>query len=162
MHLLLRRACRSAWALPPALPRRSCTRWYASAPASARNADPAAVAVVIGASRGIGLAATQALMRRFTGTIVALCRDPDSANALKALVQFDPRRLRVAPIDVTDEASVATAAAAVRELGEERVDLVFNTAGLLHDCARMPETSLSKVDPSFLRLNFEVRAPSIN
>ncbi len=115
--------------------------------------------MIVGASRGIGLAATQSLLRRFTGRIIALCRDPESAGALNALVQFDPRRLQVAPIDITDEESVKAAAATVKESGGGRVDLVFNTVGVLHDKGRMPETSLSKVDPSFLRMNFEVRTP---
>lgn len=142
--------------------RRSSTRWFASASSSssigtARKSDPDAVAVVVGASRGIGLAATQALFRRFSGKIMALCRDPESAGALNALTQFDANRLRVAKVDIADEASVVAAAESVREFGKGRVDLLFNTVGLLHQSGHMPETSLAKLDSSFALRNFEVR-----
>lgn len=174
MRQLCRFAHHAAWSMPPLSFHRvlaspftkrghlsqQCRRWLTSATASeigrARTSDPDAVAVVVGASRGIGLAATQALFRRFRGRIVALCRDPDSAGALCALTQFDPHRLSVTQCDITDEASVASAASAVRDAGDGRLDLVLNCVGLLHDGPRMPETSLARVDPSFLRANLEV------
>jgi len=119
-----------------------------------RNADPNAVAVIVGASRGIGLASTQALFRRFSGRIIALCRDPASSGALSALTQFDPNRLQVAQCDITDESSISKA---VEFIGD-RVDLLYNTAGLLHVDDYRPETSVSRVDADFLRMNFEVNS----
>lgn len=79
----------------------------ASADALARNSDPNAVAVVIGASRGIGLAITQKLATRWNGRIVATCRDPSEAGALSALWQFMPDRFSVVQLDVEDETSVS-------------------------------------------------------
>lgn len=73
-----------------------------------RNVDPNAVAVVVGASRGIGLAMVQSLVTRWKGPIVATCRDVDAAGALSALWQFMPDRFSVLPMDVCDEASVRT------------------------------------------------------
>lgn len=71
-----------------------------------RNADKDAVAVIIGASRGIGLAVTQALVTRWKGRIVATCRNVEEAGALSALWQFMPDRFTVLPMDVCDEPSV--------------------------------------------------------
>lgn len=78
-----------------------------SADARSRNSDPNAVAVVIGASRGIGLAITQKLVTRWKGRIVATCRDPNEAGALSALWQFMPDRFSVIQLDVEDETSVS-------------------------------------------------------
>lgn len=45
----------------------------------------------------------------------------------------------------------------LKSIGEEpRVDLVFHSAGILHEDGHMPETSLSKVDIDFMRRNLEV------
>lgn len=72
-----------------------------------RNADGNAVAVVVGASRGIGLAIVQSLVRRWKGKIVATCRDVENAGALNALWQFMPDRMAILPLDVCDEDSVS-------------------------------------------------------
>lgn len=74
--------------------------------AQQRNSDQKAVAVVVGASRGIGLAIVQSLVRRWKGKIVATCRDVEGAGALSALWQFMPDRLTILPMDVCDENSV--------------------------------------------------------
>lgn len=131
--------------------------------AAARNADPDAVAVIVGASRGVGLAMTQALSGRFKGKIFAACRDPDSAGALQALWQFNPSRLTIVRADVTCEASLAAAA---EEIGP-RIDVAINTVGLLHDPdtaaaaaaaandgrpgagGGMPETAIARLDPAW-------------
>jgi NAD(P)-dependent dehydrogenase (short-subunit alcohol dehydrogenase family) len=54
--------------------------------AKTRNSDPDATCVIIGASRGIGLAMSQQIFGRFKGKVAALCRSPDEAGALAALV----------------------------------------------------------------------------
>jgi NAD(P)-dependent dehydrogenase (short-subunit alcohol dehydrogenase family) len=131
------------------------------ASAHARNADPDAVCVVVGASRGIGLAITQQLFRRFKGRVFALCRQPESAGALSALFQFNPDRMTLLPIDITDEDSVIAAAAAVKEVTGGRVDVLIHTAGILHDnveggSGAMPETSLGRVKLDFLQRNLLV------
>lgn len=77
-----------------------------SAASQIRNADANAVAVVVGASRGIGLAMVQQLATRWKGRIVATCRDVQAAGALGALWQFMPDRFSVVALDVCDEKSV--------------------------------------------------------
>lgn len=74
--------------------------------ARTRNADKNAVAVVVGASRGIGLAVVQNLVTRWSGHIVATCRNVDDAGALSALWQFMPDRFSLLSMDVCDEESV--------------------------------------------------------
>jgi NAD(P)-dependent dehydrogenase (short-subunit alcohol dehydrogenase family) len=164
--------------------------------AKTRNSDPDATCVIIGASRGIGLAMSQQIFGRFKGKVAALCRSPDEAGALAALVsaasstarelvwscvvrrifanlvldggrprraqvQFNPDRMRLVRCDTTDEASVAAAAAQVKEFGGGRVDVLLHTVGILHDrgegrSGAMPESSLARVDVDFLQRNLLV------
>jgi NAD(P)-dependent dehydrogenase (short-subunit alcohol dehydrogenase family) len=126
--------------------------------AFARNADKDAICVVVGASRGIGLAMTQQLFGRWKGRIACLCRNPSEAGALSALFQFNPDRMVIVEVDTTQEDSVAAAAAKVREFGNGRVDLLVHTVGILHDkreggTGNMPETSLARIDIDFLQRN---------
>ena len=86
-------------------------------------------AVVIGASGGIGSALVAQLAddSRF-GRVLALSR---------AAVTADDSRIVRAPIDVTDEASIAAAAAQARALGAVR--LVIVATGMLHGDGVRPE-----------------------
>ena len=63
--------------------------------------------LVQGASRGIGLEfVRQLLADPAIGQVFASCRRPDHAPDLAALAAMEPR-LRVVPLDVTDDASIA-------------------------------------------------------
>ena len=129
--------------------------------ATARNADPAACFVVQGASRGLGLEmARQLLHGRFAGTVVATCRRPESATALRELAESSGGRLHCVAYDpeLGDEAGAQTAADAVRELSGGRVDALVNAAGMLHDEAagHMPEKALREVSAEWLRRSFAV------
>lgn len=64
--------------------------------------------------------------------------------------------MHLVAIDTTVETSVAAAAATVKSLSNNRVDLLLHTVGLLHDGANMPETSLSRIDSAFLEKNLLV------
>lgn len=102
-----------------------------------------AVAVVIGAGGGIGAALVAALAadRRFA-VVHALSRAGGDAEGT------------VAPglIDVTDEASIAAAAARIGG----PPDLVIIATGLLHERGRMPERALRELDAARLARQFEV------
>ena len=78
------------------------------------------VALVTGANRGIGLAFVQELAARGARKIYAGVREPDAAAG-----QFDDLPVEVVPLDVTDLATVNTAAAACPD-----VNLLVNNAGL--------------------------------
>jgi len=100
--------------------------------------------LVQGASRGIGLEFVRQLLAcGNVARVWAACRNPDAL----ALPPGTPlQRLRPLRMDVTDETSIAAAAA---RLGEEtsRLSLVLNVAGVLHTPEGMhPERRLADVD----------------
>jgi NAD(P)-dependent dehydrogenase (short-subunit alcohol dehydrogenase family) len=115
-------------------------------------------AFIAGASRGIGLAFARHLAAGGQARrIWAGCRAPSSASALAALAaEFDS--IRVLPTDVTDETTLAAAAAAVA--GEaEPLQLVVNCAGFLHRPeGPQPERRLSDVRAEWLMESFAVNA----
>lgn len=94
------------------------------------------VAVVIGASGGIGAALAEALGEE-GATVHGFARSFTG-----------PRHL-----DLEDEASIADAAATVGT-----PDLVLVATGLLHDGERGPEKALRDLDPVWLARNFAINA----
>lgn len=84
--------------------------------------------VITGASRGLGLELTRQHLEE-GDTVLATCRRPAEAVALQGLMKAHGERGFVAPLDVTDEASIAQAAAeAGRLLGA--VDTLWSNAGI--------------------------------
>jgi NAD(P)-dependent dehydrogenase (short-subunit alcohol dehydrogenase family) len=79
-----------------------------------------AVALVTGASRGLGRALTEALLARGVKKVYATARDPETLRDLH------DERLMALRLDVTDPAQIRAAAAAASD-----VNLVFNNAGVL-------------------------------
>lgn len=115
-------------------------------------------ALVTGASQGIGLGFVQALLAvPHCKLIYAACRTPHTATALQALAAAHPQRLRVLALDVTQEADFAIAADSVsRET--DRLHLVLNVAGLLHDASRgiKPERRLEDFNAEALLASIAV------
>lgn len=98
-------------------------------------------AVIIGASGGIGGAIADALAEEGAFTVVhRLGRSLDGA----------------AHIDITDEASVAAAAAVVAQ--GSAPTLVFVATGILHDASSGPEKALKELDPAWLAQVYTVNA----
>jgi NAD(P)-dependent dehydrogenase (short-subunit alcohol dehydrogenase family) len=129
-------------------------------PASQRRADPDAVFVVNGASRGIGLQFVRTLLDRTEGRVVACCRSPGTAEGLKDLVASaggGEGRLAVVALDVEDQASVDRAVADITSRFG-RVDLLLNVAGILGDGVTTPgpERSLSNIDRAWMDKTFQV------
>jgi NAD(P)-dependent dehydrogenase (short-subunit alcohol dehydrogenase family) len=82
--------------------------------------------LVTGANRGLGLE----FARQYAGEgwqVLAACRAPDAATDLQKLASASGRRIRVLGMNVTDTASVRTAAAALKG---EAIDLLLNNAGV--------------------------------
>ena len=116
-------------------------------------------AFVQGASRGIGLEFVRQLLADPTfAQVFAGCRAPGSAGELAALAAAEPR-LQVIALDVTDEDSIADAAARVAAR-TDRLHLVINCAGVLHGgpAALVPEKRLADVRPEALAASFAVNA----
>jgi NAD(P)-dependent dehydrogenase (short-subunit alcohol dehydrogenase family) len=85
-----------------------------------------ATVLITGANRGLGLE----FVRQYSADgwrVIATCRAPDSAAELKRLANASAGGVRVLAMDVTDAASINSAAAAV---GDEPIDLLLNNAGV--------------------------------
>lgn len=115
------------------------------------------VALVQGASRGLGLALVERLLAREPLRVVATARDPAGSAGLAALRARYGRRLLCETLDVRDETSIAKAAAHISAL-HPRLHLLVNCAGLLHDQGLRPEKRLEEADAAGLRRLFDVNA----
>ncbi len=116
------------------------------------------MAVVQGASRGLGLALVEALLERpDTDRVFATAREPESSVGLAHLQARHGTRLVCERLDVRDEPSIAAAAVRIREAAP-RCHWLVNCAGVLHGADLRPEKRLEDVDPERLRRSFEVNA----
>jgi NAD(P)-dependent dehydrogenase (short-subunit alcohol dehydrogenase family) len=122
------------------------------------NGSSGCVAVVQGASRGIGLALVEALLERpEIGRVFATSREPEASVGLRTLRAHHGERLAFDRIDVRDEASIEAAARRIAE-ATPRVHWLINCAGVLHGDGLKPEKRLEDADPERLRRSFEVNA----
>ena len=80
--------------------------------------------LITGANRGLGLEFTRQLLAR-GDSVIACCREPDSAKALQELAGSAGDRLTVRELDVTD-------ADAIAELPNDlpAIDVLINNAGI--------------------------------
>jgi NAD(P)-dependent dehydrogenase (short-subunit alcohol dehydrogenase family) len=85
------------------------------------------IVMITGCSTGIGLVAAQHLARR-GNRVYATARQPDRSSGLQAALAAEPN-LRTLPLDVTDEASVATAVETILAR-EGHIDALVNNAGI--------------------------------
>ena len=118
--------------------------------------------VVSGASRGLGLAFTSALMRRTSATVIGASR-AGTSPALEQLSNEFPGRVVPMKCDVTDQAQTKALSARVKAEHGGKIDCVLNVAGLLHDAGSsgtgyMPERSLSSIDAEAMSKVFATNA----
>jgi len=117
-----------------------------------------ATALVVGASRGIGLGFVQQLLEEPQITkLYATYRDPASATELLALSQWQGDRLVLLRLDVTDEDQIAAAVAQIKA-DEGKLHLAIYSVGLLHDGKFQPEKSLRSLNSEQLLRYFQVNA----
>ncbi len=113
--------------------------------------------LIQGASRGIGLEMVRQLdSRAASGQIFASCRAPERALELQQLTAASAR-ITALPLDVADETSIRSAAERVAA-SVDRLDLLVNCAGLLHQDEQQPERRLQDVAASHLSSSFQVNA----
>ncbi len=84
--------------------------------------------LITGANRGLGLELARHALER-GNTVFATCRRPDAATNLHQLAAGADGRLHVVQLDVTDEASIRAAHAAV-QAATDGLDLLINNAGV--------------------------------
>jgi NAD(P)-dependent dehydrogenase (short-subunit alcohol dehydrogenase family) len=119
---------------------------------------PGFQALVVGASRGIGLALTRALLDRSDCGRVFAARRSDTSGALDELAATHGERLHVVRVDVSDADTLRAAAGQIRER-TAALHLLINTAGVLHESGTLrPERRLEDLRPDTLRRSFEVNA----
>lgn len=103
------------------------------------------IALIQGASRGIGLQFCKTLLQRNpTTTVIATCRNPKSSPGLGQLKDSNPANLHVCKLDVTKEEEIVGVSKFVTD-SFGRLDLFINCAGMLHPSGK-GETSLRSVD----------------
>ncbi len=117
----------------------------------------APIALVTGAGNGIGLAFVDRLLAApRTEKIYACCRKPQQSAALVERSSADERIVPV-ELDVTDKNSIEDAIRTISADGH--VDLVINTAGILHNSNGMkPEKRIADLNADDLLLAFDVNA----
>jgi NAD(P)-dependent dehydrogenase (short-subunit alcohol dehydrogenase family) len=89
------------------------------------------LAVILGSSRGLGLALARAHLATSALDVVCASRTPDAAREaiLQGMDDGAARRLTTLAVDVTDERSIEEAAKQCREMGELRS--LWNVAGVV-------------------------------
>jgi len=82
--------------------------------------------LITGANRGVGLA----LARQYAGDgaeVIACCRDPERADALRELAASSAGGVRIWRLDVADEGSIASLS---RALDRQPLDILINNAAI--------------------------------
>ena len=103
-----------------------------------------------GANRGLGLEFVRQLLAR-GDHVIAACREPGRASALNALAGEHPGRLQLLPLDIADARSRSALVAElplVLDAGD-RIDLLLNTAGVLHSGERFGTLDEANLEHSF-------------
>jgi len=111
------------------------------------------VIVVTGASRGLGLEWVKQLSRHPENFIIAVVRNPDSAQSLKPLLGQNVVAVRG---DVADFDSFPKVAEDISKVGGGKVDWLINNAGIMTGTGAEPATGISKSTVKEWRDQYEV------
>ncbi|XP_067092872.1 C-signal [Osmerus mordax] len=104
----------------------------------------AAVALIQGASRGLGLEfCKQILLNKSPACVIATCRNPENAVELLNLASQHPGKVTVLKLDVNREDDISSAAEKVKQ-SFGTLDLIINSSAMLHPSGK-GETSLRDV-----------------
>jgi NAD(P)-dependent dehydrogenase (short-subunit alcohol dehydrogenase family) len=103
--------------------------------------------IITGASRGLGLEFTRQLLAR-GDRVIAACRDPQRAEALRALAEAHPDRLHARALDVADSGSIAAFAVEAAQVFDG-IDLLVNNAGKMVRGERFGSVEAASLQSSF-------------
>ena len=83
-------------------------------------------------SRGIGLEMTRQLLRTPTNRVIAACRNPSNALALRTISGVAKGKLHIIALDVLDRESIRKCAEEVAHIvGDKGIDYLVNNAGVV-------------------------------
>jgi len=111
------------------------------------------VIVVTGASRGLGLEWVKQLSRNQENFVIALVRNPDSAQNLNPLLGQNVVTVKG---DVGDFESFPNVVEEISKVGGGKVDWLINNAGVMTGTGAEPATGISKSTIKEWRDQFEV------
>ncbi len=107
--------------------------------------------LLTGANRGLGLEWVRQLAVRGE-TVFATCRQPEKAKALHDLQRRFPDNIKVFPLDVRSQASIAQAVNAVAA-HTNALDVLINNAGILFE-----HEHITNLQAEHLKVSFQVNA----
>lgn len=115
-------------------------------------------ASVFGASQGIGLGFVKYLLAHpKVNKIYATYRHESTATELLNLAQSHPDKLFCLVMDITDENQIETGIKTIKN-DRQKVHLVINCVGILHDENLQPEKSLRHINIDNLTRYFQVNS----
>lgn len=115
-------------------------------------------ALIIGASQGIGLGFVKKLLQDDRiSKIYATYRQEKSADELLSLADQYSNRLTCLMLDITDELQIAETIQTI-STQTDKLHLVINCVGLLHDSDLQPEKSLRQINADNLLRYFQVNS----
>jgi NAD(P)-dependent dehydrogenase (short-subunit alcohol dehydrogenase family) len=109
------------------------------------------LALVVGASQGIGLEFVRQLLPR-VDRLYATYRSPEAE-----LLAINDPKLRCLPLDITDETQIAAAIAEI-QAETSALHLVINCVGVLHEGSMQPEKSLRQINANQLLRYFQINS----
>ncbi len=115
-------------------------------------------ALIVGASQGIGLGFVKSLLQENNvAKIFATYRNADSAGELISLESEYFSKLVCLPMDITQESQIS---AGVEKISTEvdKLHLVINCVGILHEDELQPEKSLRQINSENLIRYFQVNS----
>ncbi|MDF2387287.1 SDR family NAD(P)-dependent oxidoreductase [Nostoc ellipsosporum NOK] len=115
-------------------------------------------ALIVGASQGIGLGFVKRLLQDDRiAKVYATYRQLESGSELIALASEYPERLICLSMDITDELQISEC---IQQLRSQinKLHLVINCVGLLHDDTLQPEKSLRQINSENLLRYFQINS----
>jgi NAD(P)-dependent dehydrogenase (short-subunit alcohol dehydrogenase family) len=119
-------------------------------------------ALIIGASQGIGFGFVKTLLNNSEyQKIYGTYRQESSGSSLREICKKYPDRMTSLKLDITDENQVINALKKITSQ-EDKLHLVINCVGILHEENLQPEKSLKHINSAKLLRYFEVNSiPSV-